>query len=408
MKKRITAIILTLCFTFILMPFSVVKAYVAGPIVTAIQKNYSTIGYIYKYNVSKNNGTNVDDWQEFLGDISSDFADGLIMYVEFDSYCDGYITFTVDDLAIIEKVLVEGNNSTWTVNTSNETITVYLNHSNSFWIYCLSTSYNTDILLSSYNAVNVINGGTLPDHYLTYQVPADRIMAFNFALKMGDYIHYDDKSSYPYINITSGKTISLSVSDGDEFYVCYFIPSYGPPSSRFLGTFSASYSGPGNHTLTETQIAPTNTYGFTGSENFVSVKLNYSGGATTVTFTCQRNTFIRPIYFGKSGAYMSEETMGIIGLNNLPPDNTEDMTDMAGELGDLNDEEHDILSDFETDLTDFNTDMDLDDYDFITDLTDSNTYFKMVLNDVFTNSSSVRAFWVIPLILVIITALLGR
>lgn len=84
------------------------------------------------------------------------------------------------------------------------------------------------------------------------------------------------------------------------------------------------------------------------------------------------------------------------------------LDDTNNQIIDLQDQESQIVSGFQDDLTQFNTDMDLSDYDFITGFQNSNNYFKMLLDNMYVNSSSIRAFWVIPVILVIFMAITGR
>lgn len=407
MKKRITAIILTLCFTFILMPFSVIKARVDGPTLSGnINKGNERIGYYNNYFLYPDAGQQLETY--IIHDISYQYSYASVLFINFNSYCTGTITITFDYFSEVDFYYVDGENVGSVIHPVNtENLSIYLNNSNHIEIYLFQEDSQYDTIPASFNTTNLTAGHILPDNYLTYQIPDDRFFAFECFLNVGDYIHYDDTTYYPYINVSNTKNFKIYVDNNDELYFAFLAPVGGPLQRTLTGHFTISK--PSGSSISTTTISYKKYAQTNSSEALIVCKLTYTGNSGSLTFTPVLNNYkYRPIFIGKSSDYMSESTRGLLGLDELVNNPNEDMDDIADDLGDLHDEENDIIGGFESDLTDFNTDMDLDDYDFITDLTDSNTYFKMVLNDVFTNSSSVRAFWVIPLILVIITALLGR
>lgn len=96
----------------------------------------------------------------------------------------------------------------------------------------------------------------------------------------------------------------------------------------------------------------------------------------------------------------------LLNMNEDPVDERfEETTDI---IQDLTDQEDQVIGDFKNDIDDFNNNIDLDDYDFLQDISNTSEYFKMMLDETFNKSVQVRAFWVIPVICVVIIRLLGQ
>ena len=426
MKKKITAIISSAILAFSLMPFSIIKAatnvteYSSGTFDQGVWTTY--------YGVNSNAYVVLNEFG--LIQNVSQFESVTVTKIDLNDYYDGDIDITCygNITTNLWEFYVQGEGAYITGSTSTH---IYIHVVNCQQFYLVGLCGNdTDIYL---RPKSIATG-------LTKAQGTSVVINPNYIQKFRFWINADDGNNPPWSNIayTTNSLNSFSyfntslsnysvrrldahfnyeITNGNFFVCTFYLKSStsvekwgtGMVGIRDFTGVNRDYSGQvyryyyktpaasGSYVYLCTIYIPIGILSKAGNGYDYNIQLNSGIGYLTNTTACgwiYRGTVDSIPDYVMNQSYVSNPST--------------DIENTADELTDLHDQENQIVSDFHDNLTDFNTNMDLTGYDFITGLNNSNNYFKMLLDQMYVDSSSIRAFWVIPLILVILTVLLGR
>lgn len=426
MKKKITAIILSAILAFSLMPFSIVRAF------TNIVEHSSgtfTNGAWITYYASNNNGYIVLD--EFGIQNVNQFVQALVTKIDLNNYYDGVMEITLagNISTNLWEYYLQGE-GVYIISSDNTHVTVNLVNCQQFYLVaCCGNDNDLNFRPSSINSLSLkISSG------INVVVNSTYIQNFRFMINWDDPSSSSDRIDYRNTNLNSfsyfnNSLNSIAVNRLDAQFDYEIVDGNYVVTTWFYQS-SVDYDNPfGNPIFITRDASGTNRhiedycYFSYYKSNKVSNKYVYSMtvyAPLSVVSATQSGYKYQFLFNAENNTKLQNVTMvGFIFrgvVENLPSEvqgndvtnPSSDIQNTADELTDLHDQENQIVSDFHDNLTDFNTNMDLTGYDFITGLNNSNNYFKMLLDQMYVESSSIRAFWVIPLILVILTVLLGR
>ena len=248
-----------------------------------------------------------------------------------------------------------------------------------------------------------------------YQIPWYQISAYAFATQNVDDVQYHSGDIYPYMSITSGtrsKTASIVSAGGPKHFI--FITDTNLQS----GAITSS-----NNNVAITYVV-VSSYTFGGGYRMYDLSFALTSGTSqNVYLNYNQNFNIIPVFYG-TYSQMPDDVYAIIN-NSHVYENTlqrilqllmnqgdgsqtsDDINSISDELNDYDSQISDIISGTSDNIDDFIDAVDLDTYDFLTGIANASEYFKIQLENVFNVSSYIRAFWVIPVICIVLMRLLG-
>lgn len=307
-------------------------------------------------------------------------------------------------------------------------IDVYVNYATNINFVLISQAIETQNYLVGYTShlTLVADSSDLNDVITAintvgdYQIPIESLVAYVFAVNRSNPVVFNAGNYWPYIKVDSGD-VTRNIRCRKQYFNNDFI---------FIGNANLSLS---DFTVIDSNITVTlnKPYDF---GNYSMYQLHFSTNSDTIITTqlrYNRTIYMYPIFYGDP-RNMSETLKRMIGyttiedeimnntnwigdtldeilmlLQNDDSETSDSIDDTTDAVIDLQDQEHDITDDFASDLTDFNTNMDLNDFNFTSLFMDANNYFKNQLDTIYTESGGFQAFWVIPIILIILRVLLG-
>lgn len=431
MKKRITAIILSVVIMFSMIPFSIVKA----ETLATSHWEWSEGSYTYQILLA---GSSETLELSTYGITSNVYKSANIIEVQFNDFYTGSIKIrfqTSVNLADWNYKSVRGLGASY---NSIGSLTVGTT-SYPYVMVDLVNCQNFTLIMASGTA-NLANGAPYGDPYTNftdsgwtfeigdinmpgyqfdiYQLPAVLIATNNF-----NCVTYEDGYMYPVLNLPSGSRGTLLRMNSISESVFIFISKNTIDMSSTNGRTPDITTNYGRHTLTLTSGA----YAQFQNYRIYILKLNNSSGSSQTDYLKWNvDSQIIPLYFGHANG-LPDDLIGLVygvtpsyqtvaylrsilsALTNSGDSGqtSQDIGNIADQVDDITDQEHDITDGFISDLDDFNTDVDLDNYDFISGIVGISSYFKIQLENVFNESSYIRAFWIIPVICVVFIRLLG-
>lgn len=251
-----------------------------------------------------------------------------------------------------------------------------------------------------------------------YQLPAVLIATNNF-----NCVSYEDGDMYPVVNLPSGSRGTLLRMNAISESVFVFISKNTIDMSSTNGRTPDITTNYSRHTLTLTSGA----YAQFQNYRIYILKLNNSAGTSQTDYLKWNvNSQIIPLYFGNQTG-MPDDLVGLVygttptyqmtaylrsilaAITNSGDsgETAQDISDIADDLNDYDSQISDVISGTSDNIDDFINAVDLDTYDFLTGIANASEYFKIQLENVFNVSSYIRAFWVIPVICIVLMRLLG-
>lgn len=312
----------------------------------------------------------------------------------------------------------------------NNQFILHLNNVQHLTFYVCSTATSTNnIQPGTVEPNNLVITADYYDTLSSYQIPIESVPAYIFTTSNPNDIIYNFGDAYPHYHVLSGtvgQTVRFYSLDRNQHYYYVFFTK---------DTISANANPPRTFTLNRSNtvsmtIGAVNPY-TASSYRLYLAEFTVPSDSALNEIRWGFETDVYPVFFG----YYSQMPDSIRQLCNLTTtqgeildalrnqnitltqiynllfnttDTSQSIQDTADAVDDLIDEEHDITDGFMDDLTGFNTDMDLTQYNFTSLFMDANNYFKNQLDTMYTESSGFRGYWIIPIILVILTVLLGR
>lgn len=423
-KKILTAITILCCTILCTMPFSV-KAAQAGINVSGVQ-GYPDDGFIlsYQYDMIYANFNEYLSLDSF-GVENNLYKSAFVLHVQFDVILNGSIDlyFRNGGLSNVDGYYIQGSAQLQSVGSS--LVTVNLVNCQEFVLilalYEANTGLTYDGSLTDID-VDVFNTNT----FQSYQIPVESVPAYIFTTSDPNNIVYNFGDAYPHYHVsngTVGQTVRFYALARDQHCYYIFFTKDTITSTRTL-TLNRS------NTVSMT-VNAVNPYTASSYRLYIA-EFTVPSDSALNEIKWGFETDVYPVFFGFE-SQMTDTLRGLAGLQTIDTKildalNTNNMrlqqiinilmNDSSGTsndidsttdaVNDLIEEEQDITDGFLDDLTGFNTDMDLTEYNFTTLFMDANNYFKNQLDTMYTDSGGFKGYWVIPIILVILTVLLGR
>lgn len=420
--KKITAIILSLSLCIILMPFSVIEA---ATNVTAYSSGQFNNGYWSTYYGVNSNGYVV--LQEFgLIQNVQQFESVLVTKVDLDDYYSGVLDIELygNSTTNLWEYYVEGEGAY--ISGSNTThIQITLVNCQQFYLVGLCGNDNDTVLRPKSIDSSGIYIAQLLNSNTTNYITNMQFLVYYASSSYNSYTTNILDKNYYYVE-------NLSISDLYRLYINFTLNSIKDANylvftfyvlandNRDISYFDDLHILARDHTNTNfyiddyvyhqyfhSHINSTNkdVYLFTFYVPLSLMTNSPSGGRdwkfSTYFYHINNVEQCGFIYRGLIENLPSE----LLGNNVTNPSSGID--DVADQFTDITSQEHNITSGFEANLDTFNNAVDLQDYDFLSGISNASQYFKLQLENVFNVSSFVRAFWIIPVICVVLLRLLG-
>lgn len=418
--KKITAIICSICICIMLMPFSVVKAQSAAMGSGIVDNSDPHFSWQWQ-DITAGSNEYVD--LSNYGVETTVFKSVSIINIQFEDYVSGSFGITYQSDNNFEYVTVIGNAQIVSKDTVNSKYKISLNLINcqSLTVIRATTVANrTSGGPYTWSSAGIETGFQISlsaDMPMDYMIPVECVPGYLWLLNNGTTVQYESGDIYPYINVSNGDMSRQISIAGNRTYTLLVYSDTNLYQSSTNYYFHSSNSS----------VVPTLTnigYNFNGWRLQRIEFKNTTSSNKSFNMVFDGNFKIIPLFFGSKDQMpdyirslagytnrsdeileMLAEILALVGDDGSTGD---DMEDAASDISDITSQEDDIISGFTSDLTDFSTDVDLDDYNFVSGLGNASEYFKTQIDLVFTQSGAAKAFWVIPVILIVLTALLGR